>query len=123
MRNDGEKAQTKGQQLQSRNQQQREDCRPRSNLGLRRAAIPIPTAAAKPPRRDCLQIFQRPAESHNQISSILPCGPRPLFALHTEIVMKYCDRTVRVYREVQGLMHEEVVPRPLADDPKVIYKS
>lgn len=45
----------------------------------------------------------------------------PLLAFHTEIIVEYKDGAIRIDRNVHGLMHEEVVPRSLADNPEVIY--
>jgi hypothetical protein len=54
----------------------------------------------------------------------MPASPvMPLLALHTEIIVEYGDRVIRVNRKVQGFMHEEVVPRPFTDNPEVIYKG
>jgi hypothetical protein len=45
-----------------------------------------------------------------------------LLAIDAEIIVKHSHRAVGIDRKMQGLVHQEVIPRTLADNPEVVYE-
>lgn len=47
--------------------------------------------------------------------------PVLLLAFNTNIIVEHSRRAVGIDRDMQGLMYQKVVSRPLANDPEVVY--
>jgi hypothetical protein len=45
-----------------------------------------------------------------------------LLAIDAEIIVEHSHRAVSIDSKVQGLVHQKVVPRTLADNPEVVYE-
>ena len=45
-----------------------------------------------------------------------------LLTVDAETIVENRQRAVSIDRKMQGLMHQEVIPRTLADNPKVVYE-